>query len=124
MFKFNTNQKRRDEILGITCKDDYERFEDINVETLKILLDEKFADPEETQNYSPSIQEFYEFMVKYPEFRAIGYAVGRGRSDYRVSIEGLEGKGKTKQALFDFISEFRNADEFDVDEDGQRCWYD
>ena len=75
-FDFNPDQTRRDFILGIgNCSDCYSRFSPITKETLKTLLDERFACPTDTQNYSPTTQEFYEFMVKYPEFRAIGYAI-------------------------------------------------
>jgi len=127
-FDFNRDQKRRDELLGIKPTHmDYERYDKLNVDTLKVLLNEKFADPNETQNDSDSIQEFYEFMVQYPEFTAIGYAIGLERDDYRVSVEGLEGEAKSDEALQAFIDNYKHADEFEVEVAGDRycrCWYD
>jgi len=129
MFKYNKDQKRRDELLGIKGKRDtyklssYSRFDDLSVETLGILLDEKFINPEEKQNDAPSVGEFYDFMVKHPEYKAIGYAIGLERTDYRTSIEGLTGEGKNIGAILDFAVKFRLADEFDI-EGYQRCWYD
>jgi hypothetical protein len=123
-FQFNKDQTRRDKILGITGERDYECFPPLSVENLGWLIDEKFADPDERQNKSPAIREFYDFMVKHPEYKAIGYAIGLKRNDYRVSIEGLEGKAKNHQSFLEFVQEFHGADEFDVDDNYQRCWYD
>jgi len=136
-FKYNKDQKRRDSLLhvadwetkmqkemGFKIDEDFFHFGNLNAETLKILLDERFADPDERQNDSPSIQEFYEFMLLYPQYTAIGYAVGLGRYDYRTTVEGLEGNGKTKKALVSFANMFYTADEFTFEDDYQRCWYD
>ena len=130
MFEYNKDQDKRDTFFDIVpdpyfSKNDYQRYHGLNVETLKILLDEKFANPEEVQNESPSIQEFYDFMVKFPEFTAHGYLIGNGRSDYRVSIEGLIGVPSDFDAERAFSRMFRQADEFDFYPDGSfRCWYD
>jgi hypothetical protein len=124
MFQFNKDQKKRDKILGISGTGDYERFPPLSAENLGWLIDEKYADPNECQNNSPSIQEFHDFMVKHPEYKAIGYAIGLQRTDYRVSIEGLEGKAQDHKTFLEFVQEFHQADEFDVDDSYQRCWYD
>ena len=123
-FEYNKDQKRRDEILGVKTSGGYTRYENCDVKTLKILIDEKFADPEEIQNESPCIGEFYDFMVEHPEFKAIGYVTGSKRDDYRVSVEGIEGTPKDIESMFDFAITFRLADEFDLDETYARCWYD
>ena len=112
-FEYNKDQKGRDKLFGIQePKGDYISYRELNVGTLQILLDEKFANPDETQNEAPSVQECYDFMRKYPEFTAHGYLIGKERDDYRVSIEGVEGEAKSDQALQEFIDIFKYADEF------------
>lgn len=128
-FPFNKDQKRRDSLFNIRKiysydPGNYQSYNGLDVDTLKILIDEKFADPDETQNDSPSIQEFYDFLVEHPEFTAHGYLIGLKRSDYRVSIEGLEGKPNDSESYTDFILFNRLADEFDVDMDYCRSWWD
>ena len=127
-FEYNKDQKGRDKLFGIQePKTDYISYRGLNVGTLQILLDAKFANPDETQNEAPCVQEIYDFMSKYPEFTAHGYLIGLERDDYRVSIEGVEGEAKSDQALQEFIDIFREADEFEIKITGNRycrCWYD
>lgn len=110
--EFNRNYSRRMEILGI--KDDYkggiEYFENLTINKFKMLLDEGFIDPKDCQNESPSAYDFYNFMFKYPELNAHGYAVSPERDDYRVTIEGLAG-AKTDDAKLksDFIEFCKSA---------------
>lgn len=99
-------------------------FEGLNVKKLKQLLDLNFADPEETQNFAPTIIEIYEFMKKYPEYTAHGYTVVDTRDDYRVSIEGVE-KGNPSDSVEefqDYMNLFSGMDEFDTST--MRCWFD
>lgn len=132
-FKYNKDQARRDTMIPFKrlSYGDLAYFKGLNHKVLKILLDEKFADPNERQNESPTIKEFYDFMVKYPEFTAHGYATTlerykwEGEGGYRITIEGLEGWVESSEALSAFIKTFQNADELDVDEyKSLRCWYD
>jgi len=127
-FDFNRDQKRRDKLFGIQePKTDYVSYRGLDVKTLKILLDENFADPDERQNEAPSVEEFYDFLSEYPEFTVHGYTIGLERDDYRVSIEGGEGEAKSDQALQAFIDRFKYADEFEVEVSDDRycyCWYD
>jgi hypothetical protein len=83
---------RRDALLGISGETDsggIVQYEGLDVERLGTLIDECFADPEQAQNGSPTIGEFYAFLQAHPEARAYGYAVDPARDDCRVSIEGL-----------------------------------
>ena len=91
---------------------------------LENLVTEDFADPEETQNDSPTIREFIEFMKKYAGYTAHGYVVIDTRDDYRVSVEGID-KGDDAESieeLKDFIKLCRWVDSLDVDT--MYCWYD
>lgn len=115
----NKNVKRRDKILFGSADVDYkfggiEHFRGIDCDTLEQLLEEDFIDPEECQNCSPSTEEFFEFMKRHPEFTAHGYAVSPKRSDYRITIEGIESDEdcNNQEVLEDFIGLCRFADEF------------
>lgn len=128
MFKYNFNQDERDALLKITkyddCNKSFASFKNLNVRTLKILLDKNFANPSMRQQRAPSIRKFYEFMLVHPEYKAHGYMCGLARQDYRISIEGLKGRPKNLVSRFDFYNMFRKADEFSDNADGLRCWYD
>ena len=128
----NTDIKRRDELI---FKDgfQFERyscggiryFKDLTLDTLKSLKRENFLDASDAQNSSPTIQEFMEFMDEHPGFTAHGYAVIDSRSDYRVSIEGLEKDGDiSRDDLVDFVDMNRWADKLNVSDNWLRCWYD
>ena len=130
MKELNRDIKTRDEVLfGKYNPDRYHfggiaRFEGLDVETLKWLLEHNFADPDETQNDSPTIEEFLDFMERHPEFTAHGYAVTDKRDDYRISIEGVETNETPadRETIFDFMGWFRFADELQLDP--PYCWYD
>ena len=127
-FEFNKDQTARDRLLGISPDAKYgggvEYFNGLTAATLRKLIDEKFADPEECQNSSPSIQEFLDFMEEHPGFTAHGYAVTLKREDYRVSIEGIEGKGIKREDVDEFIQAHRFADDFSFENGRCYCWYD
>ena len=127
----NKDFNKRDEILfGGYSEDAYKyggirHFEYLDVDTLKQLIDEGFIDPEECQNDSPTTMEFYEFMKKYPDFTAHGYAVSPVRSDYRITLEGIEcSEPYTNETLRDFVELCRFADEFCVNQSYAYAWYD
>lgn len=100
------------------------RFEGLGADILSTLIAKGYADPEDRQNEGPPIKEFLEFMLKYPQYKAHGYAVSFSRTDHRVSIEGLECKVKglnaSSEAAMAFLLKFRNADELQPG----YCWYD
>jgi hypothetical protein len=111
---------------------DCARFSGMSLECLKELIENGFADPNETQNDSPDIASYVEFLEqhsKYSKLTLHGYIITPTRSDVRVSVEGLEGE-LGQDDLPDFAILFRYADEFSIDTPehfGQftvRCWYD
>ena len=124
------NVKDRDKIIfGSYNKKTYSggirRFDGITKDQLKLLLDKKFINPDEKQNACPSVSQIYEFMTKYPDYQAHGYAVSPEREDYRVSLEGVmkNGPSESKEEMHDFTKLFRNADEFQMN-DKMYCWFD
>jgi hypothetical protein len=123
------DEKKRNKILKLDMENGYrrfdlERFEDLDVEDFKTLLDEKFVDPQDKQNSAPTAMEFYRFMQRYPSFKAHGYAVSKNRTDYRISIEGVQGMTMSSEALQAFVNMFGEADTFNVDGGYCYCWYD
>lgn len=89
-------------------------FRDMDYETLQWMVDNKFADLTERQNYSPTISRFLAFLDANPKFRAIGYVVDKGRSDYRLSVEGVTGEDLSATDLLVFADFAHGADEFDM----------
>lgn len=123
----NNDYKTRNKIIfGVEEPEggDCINFEDLNLDQLNQLIDQDFIDMEECQNLSPTTEDFFEFMKKYPGTTAHGHAVSHTRDDYRVTLEGLSYSGKvTTEMLKDFIHLCRLADEFDID-DKLYSWWD
>ncbi len=106
------------------------------MDQLEKLLKEGFAYPQEKQNFSPTIEQFYELGKKCvaksynPVF--IGYAISPEREDYRTSIEGIEVRLETEliQSRIDFNlrDEFekfaQSADEIDINFSVLYAWWD
>ena len=104
---------------GVRC------FEKLELKALEKLLDKGMIDPEGTQNYSPTVEEFYGFMQKHPLFTAHGYTVSPERDDCRTTIDGIEYNGAvTMEMVIDFTDLCKGADEFLVGTDHLYCWYD
>ena len=127
--KYNYDDKRRCEIVGIDCLEQYlggiKRFVGLKLPQLNLLLEENFIDPEECYNLSPDTMEFKAFLEVYPEAKLHGYLVSPERNDYRVTIEGVEYDGDvSKEMLMDFVDAFRYADEFTCEDDYLYCWFD
>lgn len=127
--EYNYDDKRRCEILGMQYPPKYlggcESFKGLTLEALDLLLDEGFIDPEECQNCSPTTVEFKEFMEMYPEVKLHGYIVSPERSDYRMTIEGLEYCGDvSKEMLQEFVNRYRFADDFICNDGYLYCWFD
>ena len=122
----NKNYKVRNAILGLPIEfNDICRFGDKKLEDLINLLHNQYIATEETQNDSPTVEEFYNFLKKYPEVTFHGYAVSNKRDDYRVSIEGLEYAGDcSRELIVDFVKLCKSADELDVETDYLRSWWD
>jgi hypothetical protein len=131
-FEHNPNYVRRDQLLGISSQlwdfdvNRVERIESISLETLEILLAEKFIEPDESQDFSPSTSEFLEFMRIHPETYAHGYAISPYRDDYRVTIEGIYAKGydNTCEIRKDFSPFCASADVLGVENAYLYSWWD
>ena len=123
-------EKRRCEIFGWRYPEEYRmggtrRFKGVDAETIKVLFQEGFLDKGDTQNCSPTAEEFSELMSKYPNVLAHGYVVSPDRGDCRVTIEGIEYKGDVAtDMMLDLVNVCRFAETFDLSKDGFYCWYD
>ena len=130
MFGLNKNVQLRDEIIfGKYEPEKYtggiRRFENLSIDKLKKLEELNFIELNEKQNDSPTVKEFIEFMEKYQDYLAMGYVVSIKRSDYRVSLDGIE---KCSEALSDkekaeFTELFSSADEFENSAE-MYAWFD
>jgi hypothetical protein len=99
-------------------------FSELNLDQLKSLLENNFIDPDDCQNLSPTVHEFFKFMEQHPGVKAHGYAVSHCRNDYRVSLEGLSYHGIVDTNLMmDFSYLCRQADEFVMNTDELYSWW-
>lgn len=128
---FNRDVKRRDSILKefFDKGDTYDGFRGLTVEAMQQLIDEKFLDPEDDQNGSPTAGNFLAFMKEYPFVKAHGYAIGINRRDYRITIEGLEAdlpedKDAKIEFIIDFVNSFHHADDVTLTENNVYAWWD
>lgn len=129
-FEINTNVERRDQILGVTVgwndkSSGIVLLDRIDVKTLEQLFRERFIDPNDRKNESPTATQFLTFMQKHPGVLAHGFAVSPSRVDYGVIIDGLSvqpsyASKELKLAFFEFC---KDADEVNL-EDGLWAWWD
>ena len=129
-------QKERAEIIREGCEifggkggEDYASYQGMAAETARKLIDEGFANPNDSQNEAPTFEEMTEFCEKHPQFRLLGYVIGGDRDDARVTAEGVSGLTTSMETLTDFLMLFRWADELTVDFVGPNtvdcyCWFD
>lgn len=101
---------------------------EIPVNTLKDLLIEGLADPDDCQNSAPSIVEIYNWCAEHnlEDWYAHGYAVSSKRIDCRVSIEGIGTYVPLRRGVVgDFKKFFANADTL-VGSTKMKayCWFD
>lgn len=130
MTKLNKDVATRDKmIFGSYDKSKYSggirHFENLDLDTLKHLLEKNFVDRAENQNDSPTIGEIVDFMKKYDGYTGHGYAVEVEREDYRVSLEGVskDRAADSEEELNEFRFVFGNAD--NLSDSGQMyCWFD
>lgn len=130
----NKDQTTRDALMQPYCSTgkyptdlskpyDIASFEGLPLKVLKQLLKLRFADPDETQNDSPSILEFVEYLKANKDATVHGYIVSMDRPDYRVSIEGLHQPSGDKKSIVNFVEFNRGADELDIS-GVLRSWWD
>lgn len=108
---------------GGTC-----HFDDMTVAKAEELMRLGYMDPEETQNDSPTVQQFVDFIKGYgnpDSWRLHGYAVSPLREDVRVSVEGIESVERIDtDALLEFAIANRYAAELLCSDGMAYCWYD
>lgn len=131
MHKLNSSNMSQAEkiIFGDEVKweraNDIKYIEELSIEQLKALEKEGLLDLEDSQNCSPTIKEFMEFMEEYPQVKAHGYIVSPKRDDCRISLEGLIcNENITDELLFQFANGFHSADEFEISKEFLRVWWD
>ena len=90
---------------------------------IPIFIGIGYANPNEAQNCSPTIQEFLDFTEDKPDYVFGGYAVIDTRNDYRVSIVSIEHETgiDTMDGLKTFLEFARCADDF---EPNGYAWWD
>lgn len=130
MKELNINQDLRDYIIFKNNSPNYmggtASFEHLDIWDLEKLIKNNFIDLDDSQNDSPTAKEFYDF-VKNNGFTGSfhGYVVNKDRSDYRVTIEGIDINSEIeKDALIQFSNLCRHADEFICTATNLYCWYD
>jgi len=100
-------------------------FSYLSRESLEKLIAEGFANPENNQNISPTLGKFLNFIKEHPNFTVNGYAVEAERDDCRVTITGLEYKGKyseeEKKAFLNFAARATNTL---IENEHLFCWWD
>ena len=103
------------------------RFEELTLKQIEELDDLGLIDMNDRQNDSPTAGEIIDFLKTRTTdgWYVHGYCISPDRSDFRISFEGIgKRSAPSKQDIIDFSMMFRWADEFDIDEEGLRCWYD
>lgn len=128
MKELNKDYKRRSEILKEVCTlpDNYdiEHFGSMDLQTLDCLIKENFIDTEETQNDSPTVQEFRDYLFTHPLATVHGYVITHTRSDYRISIEGMNEEPRTLDDRSIFFEFNKGADELDLFSNMMSSWWD
>ena len=100
-------------------------FDNMDYDTLQWMVDNRFADPEERQNDGPTINRFLHYLKEHPNFRATGYVVDKGRSDYRLSVDAITATNLSDDDMQFFMEVFaRWSDEFEVSPEYARAWWD
>lgn len=99
-------------------------FENLSLDTLKTLLEKNFIEPDESQNGSPTTAQILNFMERYPDYTAHGYAVSPNRFDYRITLTGVckDTGANSPQELQAFTQLFEDADF--IDATTMYCWFD
>lgn len=135
--KYNKDQATRDKYISkhqdgeypIEGNLDFYRFGYISLKDLKWLVENGFADPKESQNNGPTIEQFIAWGEYDRDIRFSGYAVGGTRDDYRITIDGFEtniNKDTVKLVLFDpaHITPPDAEDEGETVFDKYQAWWD
>lgn len=130
-FVFNTDYKRREEIVGMSIewgKDDVGGIvwlDGLSLSAAARLYEEGFVDPNDRQNLAPTSREILLFMCKHPSALVSGYMVSPMRDDYRVTFDAVEvpRRDATLAVRQEFEELCKDSDELVTDGD-LYCWWD
>lgn len=103
------------------------RFDELTLEQIDRLEDLDILNMDDAQNESPTTGEIVDFLRERESdgWYVHGYCISPERSDFRITFEGVGKKTPpSRRDLIDFTRMFRNADDFNVDDEGLYCWYD
>lgn len=103
------------------------RFDNLSLDQINQLDELGAINRNDCQNNAPSAGEMIDFLRSRDTegWYVHGYCISPERSDFRISFEGVVKKSSpTRKDIIDFAKRFKWADEFDIDENGLRCWYD
>jgi hypothetical protein len=115
-FTYNLDSQTRDcLIFGISV--DWEdqaggikNFYHLTIPQLEQLIAQRFANPDDRHHHAPAIATFLEFGRMQEcgglEVNFIGYAVDPQRSDYRISIQGINCQGGIHESQIEQFSQF------------------
>ena len=109
------------------AKVDCRRYARVPLSVMQRLVKEGAADPNETQNDSPSIKEFIDFAEEFQKKFNIpvlfhGYQIAL-RDDARVSVEGVLVEGALSvESLASAVYFLRHADEITVGDNRNYVW--
>ncbi|BAY87820.1 hypothetical protein NIES267_73440 (plasmid) [Calothrix parasitica NIES-267] len=133
-FDYNRNEQERDQIIGQAfCNPpgkSIRRFSELSLDKLQELVEKGFANPQESQNNSPTIEHLLELgKLAQSEAHTVtfdGYSVPLERGDYRVSIDAIniypQSVGESLGQKFAELEE--TADEFTFTADLLSAWWD
>ena len=95
-----------------------------------------FGEDYKSEKYGGGLRRFHELTIsQIDQLEEVGVIdkrdsqndspIGPDRNDFRITFEGVGKKtAPSQQDIIDFAMMFRFADEFDISDDGVRCWYD
>ena len=100
-------------------------FEQLDAETLDVLLQEDFIASDMGHNAAPSAAEFLGFLQEFPHAGAGGYAVSPLRADYAVLLMSIQiDKRYMDPSTMEALQQFcQYADEKYTTPEGY-CWWD
>ena len=129
--RYNHNTKLRDEIIfGEHNPNKYSggcrNFDNLTRTQLIKLLNYNFILMDEKHNNAPTVEQFLDFMSKYPGYVASGYTISDERNDYRISITGLKRNDgfSSREERDNFYELFKDADDFEISTTNMFCRFD
>ena len=127
--RLNNDEEKRDKIIfGEYDPDSYiggvRHFEGLTCDKLSDLLSQNFINPLEKKKNAPDVVQIHQFIERYPDYTAHGFAISNRRYDYRVTLEGIK-----KEKPPDSAAELEDFKAFSKDavvvETGDKmyCWF-